>query len=132
VPQPGPVPSTRHRAAWLALVAALVLVIGGGTAGIIALSHRSGSPAATPVATAIPPPVTSTTLASSRPAVSAVVTTVTVAPPTVRTTPPTRTAPTTQRPATSAPAAPVPVVDFAAIYKKQQSGVIRIETVGCR
>lgn len=145
-PQPGPPPSfvpappTRHRAAWLALVAALVLVIGGGTVGIIALSHRANSPAASPVATQATTSSSPTTVASSptgvasgRPVVSPIVKTVTVAPKPAPTAP-TRAVPVAPaRPSrnstTAAPAAPV--VDFAAIYKKQQSGVVRIETVGC-
>lgn len=129
-------PAHGRRAGWLALTAAVVIVVGGGTAGVLALSHRTEHPAdaARTTSTSIAPPASTTPSAStpSSPSSSAVVPlikTVTVAPP-VRTTPPVAVKTVTPSPTPPATTAR-PVLDFAAIYKKQQSGVIRIETISC-
>ena len=140
VPLTNPTPQTNptrgHRTAWLALIAAVVLVIGGGTAAVIALSHRAApSPNAAALTSHVPAPTsagpaTAAAAAASRSAVSAVVKTVTVAP-TVPTTPVAVTRTITAAPTVKAPAAAPPTIDFATIYQKQQSGVIRIETISC-
>lgn len=101
------------------VVAAALLLVGCGTGGLGGTAQRQstlGKPGPAPAISAVP----------SRPP-SAAVRTLTVAP-TSSSTP----AKVITKTVTAAPTATAaPAVDFAAIYKKQQSGVIRIETISC-
>jgi len=146
------VPGRRSRAALLSVVAPVVLVITVAAIGILLLNRGSGpNPGvAAPVpplashAAATAPAAPSASTASSLKAVSPVVKTVTVPPPSSHQTagvavktvtiPPSSHQAVTAVTKTVIPtptATPTAMMDIAAIYKKQQSGVIRIETISC-
>ncbi|MDQ6657752.1 MAG: S1C family serine protease [Actinomycetota bacterium] len=101
-----PIPSVSTSAAFNAVVASPSATGSGGAA--------SSAPSATP-----------STASSSQRIPSVLIKTVTVQPSTGH---PTR---STASKAVAPTAVPKPTADFAAIYKRQQSGVVRIETVSC-
>ncbi len=109
----------RNRKALTGAVLATVVLIAGGAVGVVLMlkGHAATASVSAPVVspstshpTVSPVPNTATSLLPPRPAVPSVIKTVTAMP----------TAPSS----TSA-------ADFAAIYKRQQSGVVPIETIGC-
>ena len=141
-PQPSvsahPSPKGRSRAALIGVLTVVAIVIAGATFGIVLFTRGSGSNAgaAAPIASSLPrqaavseSAATASATVSSRPDVSAVIKTVTIPPPSSQ--PAVRPAPKTVTAAPPATSTPTPTMDFATIYKRQQSGVIRIETVSC-
>lgn len=134
-----PARGRRNRAALLGVIAVVVLLITGVAIGIVLVTRGSGptSGAGAPIAPLPSHAAVSASVAapastvSSHPTVSAVIKTVTVPPPsshpTVSAVPRSLTAAPTATPTPT----PTPTMDFATIYERQQSGVIRIETVSC-
>ena len=131
---PATAPPRRRRAATLWVAALAVLLLAGATIGTVLLTHSARSNPAAAAVTAVP---------TNSAAISAVIRSA-IAPPTnplpaiPAVTKSAIALPSTTRPMIPAVTKTVtatptvtPTADFAAIYKRQQSGVVRIETISC-